>query len=89
MLIVPAHQKDTLSILEGALIGNRNLNASFAGSAETIGSTFGPLSTVKGMSAIQESRVGELRCFGDLLPKESRRMRDRIPGLQESSPGQR
>ncbi|HVR83720.1 MAG TPA: hypothetical protein VMU54_05365 [Planctomycetota bacterium] len=89
MFVLPAHQKDALTILEGVLLDNRNQFVYFAGSAEGIGSTFGPLATVKETNAIQESRIEALQSFGDLLLKESRRMRDWVPGPLESSPGQR
>jgi len=89
MFVVPAHQKDALTIVEGMVLDNRNQYVYFAGSAEGMGSTFGPLATVKETGAIQESRVEALRSFGELLLKDCRRLRDWVPGPPYTSPGQR
>ena len=70
MSVVPAHQKDALTIVEGMVIDNRNQFVYFAGSSEGMGSTFGPLATVHEQTAIQESRLEALKSFGDILLKE-------------------
>lgn len=89
MFVVPAHQKDALTIVEGMVIDNRNQYVYFAGSTEGVGTSFGPLATVREHTAIQESRLEALKSFGELLLKEGRRLRDGVPGAQYPSPGQR
>jgi len=89
MFVIPAHQKDALTIVEGMVIDNRNQYVYFAGSTEGMGTTFGPLASVHEQTAIQESRLTALKSFGELLLKEGRRLRDWVPGPQYPSPGQR
>lgn len=89
MFLAPGHQKDALTIVEGIVIDNRNQYVYFAGSAEGLGSTFGPLAVVNDRDAVRDSRREALRSFGELLLKEAQRMRDWVPGPRYPSPGQR
>jgi rhombotail lipoprotein len=89
MFVIPAHQKDALTIVEGMVFDNRNQYVYFAGSAEGLGTTFGPLASIEDRDAVRDSRREALRAFGELLLKEGQRMRDWMPGPRYSSPGQR
>jgi len=89
MFVVPAHQKDALTIVEGMVLDNRNQYVYLAGSAEGMGTSFGPLVMVDERSAVRESRIEALKAFGDLLLREGRRLRGGAPGTLYPSAGQR
>jgi rhombotail lipoprotein len=89
MFLVPGHHKEALTIVEGILLDNRNQYVYFAGTTEGTGKTMGTLAGIDPKNAARESRGSALQSFGELLTKESRRVRDGAPGLPYSSPGQR
>lgn len=89
MFLVPGHHKEALSIVEGILLDNRNQYVYFAGTTEGTGKTMGTLAGVDGKSAAREAHGAALQSFGELLAKESRRVRDGASGPQYPTPGQR
>ncbi|HZE95473.1 MAG TPA: hypothetical protein VE981_00450 [Planctomycetota bacterium] len=80
MFLIPGHHKDTMTIVEGLLIDNRNQYVYFAGSAEGKGSSVAPLAMLDEKGAVRESRCAALKSFGDLLVQQSHR----VPGLPSS-----
>jgi len=83
MWVAPGHHKDTLTVLEGLLIDNRNQYVYFAGSAEGKGSTLAPWALLDEKEAVRESRCAALKSFGDRLVQQSRS----APGSRYGTPG--
>lgn len=89
MFVIPGHHAESLSVVEGVVIDNRNQFLYFAASAEGSGSTFGPLAVMERRNAEAESRRNALRAFGDLLVQDACRARGFVPGPRYDTPGQR
>lgn len=89
LFLVPGHQRDALTMVEGMVIDNRNQYLYFAASAEGKGSATAPLAMMDRRDAVGESRKNALRAFGENLVTEARRAQAYVPGPRYDSPGQR
>ena len=87
MWLVPGHQRDALTMVEGLVLDNRNQFLYFAASAEGTGSTFGPVAVVQEKDAVAESRTNAMKAFGQTLLREARQARDYVPGPRYETPG--
>lgn len=74
MFLVPGHQRDALTILEGMIVDNRNQYVYFATSVEGAGSATAPLAMFDAKDAVAESRRNALRAFGEQLVKDGHRV---------------
>src|SRR6185503_8278096 len=80
LFVVPGHQRDALTILEGMVIDNRNQFVYFATSVEGAGSVTAPLAMFDPRDAVAESRRNALKAFGEQLVRDGRRVLGREPG---------
>ncbi|MBI3854872.1 MAG: hypothetical protein HY293_04195 [Planctomycetes bacterium] len=87
MFLIPGHQRDALTIVEGMVIDNRNQFLYFAGSGDGTGSATAPLAMFDRRDAVAESRRNALRAFGETLVKEGVRARAHVPGPRYETPG--
>ena len=87
MWLIPGHHTDALTMVEGMVIDNRNQFLYFAGSAEGLGSTYGPALVIQDRDAIGESRRNALHSFGEVLIKEARQAKTYVPGPRYETPG--
>jgi rhombotail lipoprotein len=87
MFLVPGHQRDALTILEGMIIDNRNQFVYFATSVEGAGSATAPLAMFDHRDAVGESRRNALRAFGEQLVRDGRRVLSQAPGVPADTPG--
>jgi len=87
MFLVPGHQRDALTILEGMIVDNRNQYVYFATSVEGAGSATAPLAMFDPRDAVAESRKNALRAFGEQLVKDGRRVLGRAPGSLPEATG--
>jgi len=87
MFLVPGHQRDALTILEGMIVDNRNQYVYFATSVEGSGSATAPLAMFDQRDAVAESRKNALRAFGEQLVKDGRRVLGRAPGSPPEATG--
>ncbi len=83
--VIPGHHKDTLTVVEGLLIDNRNQYVYFAGSAEGKGTQLAPALLLDEKDAVRESRCAALKAFGDLMVQQSRTLPG--AGYRYSTPG--
>ena len=79
LFVVPGHQRDALTILEGMVIDNRNQFVYFATSVEGSGSVTAPLAMFDPRDAVAESRRNALKAFGEQLVRDGRRVLGREP----------
>ncbi len=89
MFLVPGHQREALTIVEGLVIDNRNQYLYFAASAEGTGSSTAPLALLDDKEAVGESRRKALHSFGESLLQEARRARSFVPGPKYETPGRK
>jgi rhombotail lipoprotein len=87
MFLIPGHQREALTILEGMVIDNRNQYIYFAASVEGTGSATAPLALFAKGDAVAESRRNALRAFGDQLLRDGRRVIGAAPGVPYATPG--
>jgi rhombotail lipoprotein len=89
LFLVPGHQRDALTMVEGMVIDNRNQFLYFAATAEGKGSATAPIAMMDKRDAVGESRRNALHAFGENLVLEARRAQAGMPGPRFDSPGQK